>query len=170
MGLPGIEKYGYPSGSNNANGTSHNNLQALNKTQNEINNSGGKRILRKYLKNKKTFKKYQKYKFNKHSNKNKKTFKKYSKNKTNKYVKNKKKIYKPRKNKYQTIKYKNKYIKRGGNSGSMRVVVPQASTYGMTSTTPNNANASSVDISKTILQSNSNAQYDTDTNTNQYII
>lgn len=168
MSLPGINKYGYPSGSNNANSASHNKLQTQNKMQNDINNYGGRKKRKYSKKNKRTLIK----------NRSKKYSKKYNKN-NRLTLKRKIKKYKPKNKKYrkyQTIKYKKIYIKsdgntkRGGNSGSMRVVVPQASTYGMTSTTPNDANASSVDISKTILQSNSNAQYDTDTSTKQYII
>ena len=74
--------------------------------------------------------------------------------------------YKTRKRKYTA---KRKY-KRGGSSGSMRVVVPQASTHGMTSAGPNDANASSTDTAITILQSNANSQYDNDTTVKQYAV
>ena len=50
--------------------------------------------------------------------------------------------------------------KHSGGGKSMRVIVPQASTNGMTQVTPNNGNANSVKGASTLLQNHANAEFD----------
>ena len=50
--------------------------------------------------------------------------------------------------------------KHSGGGKSMRVIVPQASTNGMSQVTPNNGNANSVKGASTLLQNHANAEFD----------
>lgn len=48
----------------------------------------------------------------------------------------------------------------GGNSSECEIVIPQANTHGMESTGPNGANKSNSDITKSLLHSNAESEYD----------
>ena len=50
--------------------------------------------------------------------------------------------------------------KHSGGGKSMRVIVPQSSTYGMKQVGPNNGNSNSVKGASTLLQNHANAEFD----------
>ena len=48
----------------------------------------------------------------------------------------------------------------GGDNSECEIVIPQANTHGMESSGPNSANKSSSDITKSLLHSNAESEYD----------